>query len=152
MLGPFRSFKIPMNIPAWRSMTAQWRYGRRRTRSGRTASLRISEEETSPKESNHGGWSKCPRNRDELATSLGSARRILIMGTIVELQDIANRTASLRISEEKTSSKESNHRGWSICHRNHDELAKSLGSACRILIMGTIVELQGIANLANIHH
>ena len=89
MLGPFRSFKIPMNIPAWRSTTAQWGYSRRRTRSGRTASLRISEEETSPKESNHGGWSKCPRNRDELATSLGSARRILIMGTIVELQDIA---------------------------------------------------------------
>ena len=89
MLGPFRSFKIPMNIPAWRSMTARWGYDRRRTRSGRTASLRISEEETSPKESNHGGWSKCPRNRDELATSLGSARRILIMGTIVELHDIA---------------------------------------------------------------
>ena len=86
MLGPLRSFKIPMNIPAWRSTTARWGYGRRRTRSGRTASLRISEEETSPKESNHGGWSKCPRNRDELATSLGSARRILIMGTIVELQ------------------------------------------------------------------
>ena len=96
MLGPFRSFKIPMNIPAWRSTTARWGYGRRRTRSGRTASLRISEEETSPKESNHGGWSKCPRNRDELATSLGSARRILIMGTLVELQDIANPANSLK--------------------------------------------------------
>ena len=47
------------------------------------ASLRS---ETSPKESNHGGWSKCPRNRDELATSLGSARRILIISTLVELQ------------------------------------------------------------------
>ena len=46
------------------------------------ASLRS---ETSPKESNHGGWSKCPRNRDELATSLGSPHRILMIRTIVWL-------------------------------------------------------------------
>ena len=53
------------------------------------ASLRS---ETSPKESNHGGWSKCPRNRDELATSLGSPHRILMIRTIVRLIVIKTKT------------------------------------------------------------
>ena len=98
---PFRSFKIPMNIPAAVSDRKAARRGAPRRGSAamgkkllrdvglwspaacvEQASLRS---ETSPKESNHGGWSKCPRNRDELATSLGSPHRILMIRTIVRL-------------------------------------------------------------------
>ena len=100
---PFRSFKIPMNIPAAVSdrkaarrgagAAQQWARSYWETLDCvamcaaaaacvEQASLRS---ETSPKESNHGGWSKCPRNRDELATSLGSPHRILMIRTIVWL-------------------------------------------------------------------